>query len=74
MTKKGTLSELLAELKPEVVFLAEHLFRANWQHQQFELMRTATPFPRIQWEWFSTLWYQSGFVLGFVLGLDLNSR
>ena len=64
VTKKGTLSELLAELKPEVVFLAEHLFRANWQHQQFELMRTATPFPH------NTV----GMVLDFAVSIRLCFR
>ncbi|KAK7478840.1 hypothetical protein BaRGS_00029939 [Batillaria attramentaria] len=39
--KHGTMTELTAEL----TFLAAHLFRADWQHSQFELMRKERPFP-----------------------------
>ena len=42
-TKQGTLQDLLAELKEELVFLAGHLFRARWQHRQFELMTQHIP-------------------------------
>lgn len=37
--------DLLQELLQEVGFLSEHLFRANWQHQQFEHLRKLSPFP-----------------------------
>ncbi|XP_070203171.1 uncharacterized protein [Littorina saxatilis] len=43
--KQGTSAGLLAELREELTFLAGHLFRANWLHQQFEAMRKSTPFP-----------------------------
>ena len=42
---QGTLQELVQELKPEVTFLAQHLFRADWQSKQFEAMRKSRPFP-----------------------------
>ena len=45
VTKKGDLKTLIVELKAGVKFLAEHLFRADWQHRQFTVMRNATPFP-----------------------------
>ncbi|KAK7090796.1 hypothetical protein V1264_010549 [Littorina saxatilis] len=45
VTKRGDIDSLLAELKKEVVFLAEHLFRANWQNRQFSLVRSVSPFP-----------------------------
>ena len=35
VTKKGDLKTLIVELKAGVKFLAEHLFRADWQHRQF---------------------------------------
>ena len=48
-TKKVTLAgtkktatagkQLLEELLEEVAFLSEHLFRANWQHEQFEALQ-----------------------------------
>ena len=41
----GSVAELMEELKDEVVFLAQHLFWANWQVKQFESMRTSHPFP-----------------------------
>ncbi|XP_041372135.1 uncharacterized protein LOC121385498 [Gigantopelta aegis] len=46
MKKQGTMEELMVELRAEVTFLAGHLFRADWQHRQFESMRKTTPFPR----------------------------
>ena len=42
-TKTGTLQELVAELKEELVFLAAHLFRARWQHRQYQLMLEQIP-------------------------------
>ena len=42
---QGTLQELVQELKPEVTFLAQHLFRADWQSKQFEAIRKSRPFP-----------------------------
>ena len=42
----GTIDELLKELLEEVAFLSEHLFRANWQHKQFEALRARQPFPQ----------------------------
>ena len=44
--KAGTMLELVQELQEEVLFLAAHLFRANWQQTQFTAMRTSAPFPR----------------------------
>ena len=40
ITKRGNIRGLPAELKNEVGFLAEHLFRAEWQHRQFLEMRS----------------------------------
>ena len=37
--RDGTIKQLLEELLEEVAFLSEHLFRANWQHEQFEALR-----------------------------------
>ena len=45
-TKSGDLATLCQELKVEVQFLGEHLFRANWQQSQFHKMRNRTPFPK----------------------------
>ena len=45
MKHAGSVAELMEELKDEVVFLAQHLFRANWQVKRFESMRTSHPFP-----------------------------
>ena len=45
VTKEGSVSSLVNELKTEVRFLAEHLFRADWQHAQFTRMRALEPFP-----------------------------
>ncbi|XP_041371083.1 uncharacterized protein LOC121384664 [Gigantopelta aegis] len=42
----GTMLELVDELEEEVTFLAGHLFRADWQHRQFEAMRRDTPFSK----------------------------
>ena len=44
MKHTGSVAELMEELKDEVVFLAQHLFRANWQVKQFEFMRMSHPF------------------------------
>ncbi|KAK7106653.1 uncharacterized protein [Littorina saxatilis] len=46
VTKVGDLATLLEELKAEVKFLSQHLFRADWQHRQFTTLRNATPFPQ----------------------------
>ena len=40
--REGTIKQVLLE---EVAFLSEHLFRANWQHAQFEALRARRPFP-----------------------------
>ena len=44
--REGTIKQLLEELLEEVAFLSEHLFRANWQHEQFEALRARRPFPQ----------------------------
>lgn len=44
-TQRGNVRDLIAELTEETKCLSEHLFRANWQHRQFEKIRTASPFP-----------------------------
>lgn len=43
--KTNTWASFLDELRAEVAFLAGHLFRAEWQHLQFESMRNSAPFP-----------------------------
>lgn len=35
-TKTGSVADLIEELVVEVLFLAQHLFRADWQHRQFK--------------------------------------
>ena len=45
-TKNSDLATQCQELKVEVQFLGEHLFRANWQQSQFHKMRNCTPFPK----------------------------
>ena len=45
-TRQGSGHELKEEFMTEVSFLSEHLFRANWQHRQFENIRTSRPFPQ----------------------------
>ena len=37
--REASIKQLLEELLEEVAFLSEHLFRANWQHEQFEALR-----------------------------------
>ena len=36
---------LTQELTKEVQFLCEHLYRADWQHTQFTLLKELRPFP-----------------------------
>ena len=43
--RDGTIKQLLEELLEEVAFLSEHLFQANWQHEQFEALRAGRSFP-----------------------------
>ena len=45
LKRSGSVEEILTELRTDIAFLSEHLFRANWQHEQFEQVRTASPFP-----------------------------
>ena len=40
------MDDLFKELKAETTFLAGHLYRANWQFQQFDSLRRMTPFPQ----------------------------
>ena len=44
-TRRGGITDLIQELLQEITFLSEHLFRAKWQHQQFESLRNRRPFP-----------------------------
>lgn len=44
--KTSTWVAFLDELRTELAFLAGHLFRAAWQHLQFESLRNSTPFPQ----------------------------
>ena len=46
VTRVGNFVTLLTELKEEVRFLAQHLFRADWQWAQFLSMKNLDPFPR----------------------------
>ena len=43
--REGTIKQFLEELLEEVAFLSEHLFRSNWQHEQFEALRAQRPSP-----------------------------
>ena len=38
VTKSGSVAELISQLTDEVKFLSEHLFRASWQHKQFQVI------------------------------------
>ena len=44
--KHGAMVDLAEELKSEVIFLAGHLYRADWQYRQFDATRKMPPFPR----------------------------
>ena len=44
-TRRGTSTDLIQEFLQETSFLSEHLFRAKWQHQQFEYLRNLSPLP-----------------------------
>ena len=44
--KHGAMVNLAEELTSEVVFLAGHLYRADWQYRQFDVTRKTTPSPR----------------------------
>lgn len=41
----GDFKTLADELRKELQFLAQHLFRADWQHHQFTISRRLDPFP-----------------------------
>ncbi|XP_067287029.1 uncharacterized protein [Pseudorasbora parva] len=43
LTKCGTFETMFDELLGETDFLAKHLFTANWQHDQFSLIREKFP-------------------------------
>ena len=45
-TKRGNGKELLEDFVKEIKFLSEHLYRADWQHKQFQILRNAQPFPQ----------------------------
>lgn len=44
-TKTGTIQQLIGELRKELKFLAQHLFRADWQLKKFAEMKKTKPFP-----------------------------